>query len=142
MTQDLVEFFQELNCVIKIKGAAYVMNLDEYPNVGTRCMASFCKRSEIVYINSFGAEHFSEEIKEFNRKEKIIANIFRVQANNSIICGYFCIWFINFLLAGKKLTGFTSTFSPHNFKKNDSLILSYFKDEWNSWNKFDWSNKI
>ena len=60
---------------------------------------------------------------------KTIANIFRVQANNSVMCGYFCVGFIDFMLAGKKLTDFTSMFSPHDFDKNDGIILSYFKDE-------------
>ena len=59
------------------------------------------------------------------------ANIFRVQANNSEMCGYFCIGFIDFMLAVKKMTDFTSLFSPYDFKKNDNVILSYFKDEWN-----------
>ena len=57
-----------------------------------------------------------------------IANIFRVQANDSVMCGYFCIGFINFMLAGKKLTDYTSLFSPYDFKKNGDIILSYFKD--------------
>ena len=58
----------------------------------------------------------------------IKANIFRVQANNSIMCGYFCIGFIDFMLADKKLNDFTNLFSPYDFDKNDSIILSYFKD--------------
>ena len=45
------------------------------------------------------------------------------------MCGYFCIGFIDFMLAGKKLTDFTSMFSPHDFEKNDNIILTYFKDE-------------
>ena len=61
--------------------------------------------------------------------EKIKANIFRSQENNSITCGYFCIKFTNFMLAGKKLTDYTNLFSPYDFKKNDSIILSYFKNE-------------
>ena len=44
-------------------------------------------------------------------------NIFQVQANDSVMCGYFCIEFIDFMLAGKKLTDFTSLFSPYDFKK-------------------------
>ena len=106
-----------------------VINLDEYANIGTHWIALFCKRSEIVYFDSFGVEHVPEEIKEFVGNKNIIANIFRVQANNSVMCGYFCIGFIDFMLAGKKLTDFTSLFSPYDFKKNDNIILSYFKDE-------------
>ena len=54
-----------------------------------------------------------------------------MQASTSIMYGYFCIGFIDFMLAGKKLTDFTNIFSPYNFKKNDDIILSYFKDELN-----------
>ena len=113
----------------KIKDGGYVINLDEYADVGTHWVALFCKRIEIVYFDSFGVEHVPEEIKEFIANKNIKANIFRVQANNSIMCGYFCIGFIDFMLAGKKLTDFFSLFSLHDFLKNDSIILSYFKDE-------------
>ena len=112
----------------KVKDGAYVINLDEYADVGTHLIALFCNRSEIVYFDSFGVEHVPEEIKEFVGNKNIIANIFRVQANNSVMCGYFCIGFIDSMLACKKLTEFTNLFSPYDFKKNDNIILSYFKD--------------
>ena len=54
------------------------------------------------------------------------ANIFRIQVYNSIMCGYFCIGFIYFILAGKTLTEFTNLFSLNNFKGNDDIILRYF----------------
>ena len=94
-----------------------MINLDEYADVGTDWIALFCKRSEIVYFDSFGVEHVPEEIKEFIGNKNIKANIFRIQANNSVMCGYFCIGFIDFMLAGKKLTDFTSLFSPMILKK-------------------------
>ena len=72
----------------KIKDAAYVINLDEYADVGTHWIALFCNRNEIVYFNSFGVEYVPEEIKEFIRNKNIKANIFQVQEN---VCGYFCI---------------------------------------------------
>ena len=65
-----------------IKDGAYVINLDEYADVGTHWIALFCKRNEIVYFDSFSVEHVPEEIKEFVRNKNIIANIFRVQAND------------------------------------------------------------
>ena len=89
---------------------AYVINLDEYADIDTHWIALFCNRNEIVYFNSFGVEHVPEEIKELFGNKNIIANIFRVQANNSIICGHFCIELIEFMLAGRKLTDFTSLF--------------------------------
>ena len=68
-------------------------------------------------------------LKKFVGNENIKANIFRVQANDSLMYGYFCIIFIGFMLAGKKLTDFTNMFSPYDFKKNDDIILSYVSDE-------------
>ena len=81
--------------------------------------------------------HIAEEIKELidrpsssasqNRSTK--GNIFRVQASDLVMCCCFCIGFIDFMLAGKKVTDYTSLFSPHDFKKNDDIILSYLKNE-------------
>ena len=88
------------------------------------------KKNEIVYFDSFGVGHIPEEIKEFIGNKNIKANIFQIQENNSVICGYFCIWFIDFMLASKKLTDYTNLFSPYDFNKNDNIILSYFKNEW------------
>ena len=59
-------------------------------------------------------------------------NMFRIQASNSIICGYFCIEFTGFMLAGKTLTDYTSLFSPYDFDKNDNVILSFFKNAWST----------
>ena len=81
----------------------------------------------VTYFDSFGVEDIPKEIKAFiNRSLSITANIFRIQAYDSIICGYFCIGFIDFMLPGKTLTDFTNLFSPNNFKKNDDTILNYF----------------
>ena len=113
----------------KLKDGAYVINLDEHADVGTHWIALFCNRNEIAYFDSFGIEHIPEEIKEFVGNKNIKANIFRVQANDSIISGYFCIGFIDFMLASEKLTDYTNMFSPQDFKKNDDVILSYFKNE-------------
>ena len=93
--------FSRDNLPKKIKDGAYVANLDEYADVGTHWIALFCSRSEITYFDSFGVEHIPEEIKEFIGNKSIKANIFRIQANNSVMCGYFCMGFIDFELAGK-----------------------------------------
>ena len=69
------------------------------------------------------------EIKNSFGNKNIKANIFRLQGNNSVMCGYFCIGFIDFMLGDKKLTDYTSLFSPHDFKQNDRTIFSYFNDE-------------
>ena len=113
----------------KIKDGAHVINLDVYSNVGTHWIALYVKNNDITYFNSFGVEHIPKEIKAFIKNRNIKTNIFRIQAYDSIMCGYFCIGFIDFMLAGKTLTEYTNLFSPNNFKKNDDIILSYFKDE-------------
>ena len=69
-----------------------------------------------------------EKIKEFIGNKNRKTNIFRVQENNSVMCGYVSIGFIDFMLACKKLNDYTNLFSPHDFKKND-ITLSYFNDE-------------
>ena len=63
----------------------------------------------------------------FVGSKNIKANIFRVQANDSVMCGYSWIGFIDFTLAVKKLTDYTSLFSPHDVKKNDHIIIDLFK---------------
>ena len=109
--------FSRDNMPKKIKDGAYVINLDEYADVGTHWITLFCKRSEIVDFDSFGVEHVPEKIKEFDENKNIKANIFRVQSNDSIMCRYFCIELIDFMSAGKKLTDFTSKFSLYDFEK-------------------------
>ena len=59
--------------------------------------------------------------------KKIKASIFRIQAYDSIMCGYFCIEFINYMLKGKKLLDYTNLFSPNDFKKNDQVIKRILK---------------
>ena len=104
-------FFLEIICLKKIKDGAYVISLDEYADVGAYWIVLFCKRSETAYFDSFGVEHVPEEIKDFIGIKSIRANFFRVQGNNSM-CGYFCIGFIDFMLAGKTLVDFKSMFFP------------------------------
>ena len=124
--------FSRDNLPKTIKNGAYVINLDKYVDVGTHWIPLFCRKTEIVYFDSFGIEHIPEQIKEFVWNKNIKANIFRVQSSNSIMCGYFCIGFITFMLTGKKLTDFTSLFSPYDFEKYYSVILRYLKHELNN----------
>ena len=63
-----------------------------YPNV-----------ENVIYFNSFGGEHIPKEIR---------TNIYRIQTYGSIMCGYFCIGFIGFMLKGKSLLEYTNLFSP------------------------------
>ena len=53
-----------------------------------------------------------------------------MQAYDSVMCGHFCLRFIDFMLKDNNLTDFTNLFSPNNFKKNDDIVLNYFKNRY------------
>ena len=66
----------------------------------------------VSYFESFGVEHTPNDIIKFIGKKNITANIYRVQAYDSIMCGYFCIVFIDFMLKRNSLLEYTNLFSP------------------------------
>ena len=92
-----------------IKKGAYVINLDEYENTGTHWVSLFVKQKYTVYFDSFGVEHIPKEINKYIRSKElgsavnndIKSSIFKIQAYDSIMCGYFCIEFINYMLKGR-----------------------------------------
>ena len=97
-------------------------------------MGLYVQNNNVTYFDSFVVEHIPKEIKtfinhpssSFSQNENIKTNIFRVQAYDSIMCGSFCVGFIDFILKGKTLTEYTNLFSPNNFKKNDDIVLNCF----------------
>ena len=105
---------------------AYIINLNKYSCMGTHWIALYIPNNYVTYLDHIGVEHIPKETRTFISNKNIKANIFRIQACDSIMCGYFCIGFIDFMLAGKTLTGFTNLFSPNNFKRNHDIILKYF----------------
>ena len=84
----------------KIKEVAYVINLDESSDIGTHWIALYVNTKTVTYFDSFGVEHIPKEIKKIINNKNIIANIFKIQAYNSVMCGYFCNGFINFMFTG------------------------------------------
>ena len=88
------------NLAKTIKNRVYAINFDEYVDVGTHCVALYCKDNEVIYFDSFGVEHVPKEIKKFLGHKNIKTNTFRTQAFDSIMRGYFCILFIDFLFPG------------------------------------------
>ena len=133
----MTRVFSRDNLPNSIKIGAYVINLDEYHDIGTHWVALYINNKIIIYFDSFGVDHIPKEIIKFignneqssstkARNKKIITNIYRIQAYDSIMCGYFCIGFINFTFDGNSLTDYTNLFSPNDLKKNDDIILKYF----------------
>ena len=110
----------------KIKDGAYVIHHDEYSDIGTHWIALYVNTKTMAYFRSFGVKHIPKEIKNFINDKNIKANIFRMQAYDSLMCGYFCIGFIDFMFKRNSLTDFTNLFSPDNFLKNGDIILNHF----------------
>ena len=98
----------------KIKDGAYVVNLDEYSDIGTHWIALYGNNKTVTYFDSFGVEHVPKEVKKLINNKSIIANIFRIQAYDSVMRGYFCVGFINYMSMGKSLTDYTNLFPPNN----------------------------
>ena len=97
----------------KIKDGAYVINLDEYSDIGNHWIVLYVNNKTVTYFDSFGLEHIPKEVKKFIGNRNIISNIYRIQNFDSIMCGYFCIGFIDYMFKGKCLTDYTNLFSPN-----------------------------
>ena len=69
----------------KIKEGAYLINLDEYSDIGTHWMALYTLNNNVTYFDSFGVEHILREIKKFIDKSTITTNIFIIKAYNLVI---------------------------------------------------------
>ena len=104
----------------KMKDGACIINLDEYSDIGTHWVDLHVNNNNFTYFDSFGVEHIPKESKKFVKNKNITANVFKILVYDSVMCGYFCIGFIDFMIKGKTLT---NVFSPNNFEKSDDMIL-------------------
>ena len=105
------------NLLDEIKNGAYVINLDEYYDIGTHWTALDVNNKTVTYFDSIGIEHIPKEVKKYIGNRNRTSNIYRIQNYDSIMCGYFCIVFIDYMFKGKSLTDYTILFSPNIFKK-------------------------
>ena len=115
------------NNLSKIKDGTYVIHLDKYESIGTHWIALYVNAKNVTYFDSFGVENIPKRIKKFIGNKSIITNIYRIQAHDLIMCGYFCIGFVNFMLKGKSLLEYTNLFSPNDYEKNHKIILKHFQ---------------
>ena len=115
------------NSLSKRKDGACTINLDEYESIATHWIALYVNAERVTYLDSFGVENIPKENKKIIGNKNNIGNIYRVQAQYSIMCGYFCIGFIDLMLKGKSLLEHTNLFFPDEYKNNDKIILKYFQ---------------
>ena len=83
---------------LKLKDEEYVINLEEQKSIGSHWIAIYGNVDNVTYFYSFGVDHIPKEIKKFIGIKNIMTNIYRTQANDSVMCGYFCSDFIDFML--------------------------------------------
>ena len=113
---------------------AYV-RFDAYESIEARWIALYVNNNSnnnnnnnnVTYFDSFAVEHIPKEIKKFIGNKNITTNIYRIQTYDSIMYGYFCIGFIDFMLKGQSLLDETNLFSPNDNEKNDKIILKNFQ---------------
>ena len=106
--------FSRNNLPNTVKNGAYVINLYEYHDIGTHWVALYVNNKTATYFDSFEVEHVPRETIKCIDNKNIITNIFRIQAYDSIMCGYFCTGFINVVFNGNSLTDFNNIFSPND----------------------------
>ena len=97
---------------------------------GTQWVSLFIDRNTAVYFDSFGIEYIRHEVSKKVKDKSFTHNVFRMQDNESNMYGFYCIAFIEYMLAGKTLLDYTSLISPNDYKKNDKIIYKYFKDKY------------
>ena len=83
-----------------------------------------------MYFDSFGIEYIPQEVLNKNKDKYITHNTFRIQFDDSIMCGFYYIAFIEYMIAGKTLVDCTNLFSPNDYQMNDKMIYKYFKDKY------------
>ena len=73
------------NLPTKVKDEAYVIDLDEYSDIGTHWLALYALNNNVTYFDSFGVEHIPKEIERFIGNKNTITNIFRIQEYDSVM---------------------------------------------------------
>ena len=119
------------NNLPKIKEGAYVINLDEFKSIWTHWKALYVNAEDVTYFDSLGVELIPKEIRKFIGNKNIITNIYRIQAYDSVMCEYFFIVLIDFMLKGKTLWKCTNLISPNDYEKNDKIISKHFQENLN-----------
>lgn len=107
----------------QIKDKKYIINMDSKENKGTHWVAiNNILNDKCLYFDSFGALP-PKEIISFMRtgNKTIVCNDYRIQDFNSIMCGYYCIDFLN---NGREYSNWLLQYNPNNYKLNDKIVLS------------------
>ena len=99
-----------------------MINLDEYKSIGPHWIALYVNGDNVIYFDSFEVEHNPNEIKKLIENKNSKTNIYRIQANDSIMREYACIGFTDFMLKGKNLLDYANFFCRDEYEKNVKII--------------------
>ena len=105
------------NTLSKRKAGAYVIILDDKNSKGTHRVSLFIERNRAIYFNYFEIKYTSQEIWNNIRGKSIIHNIFKKQHNESNMCGFYCVTFMEDMLAVKTNLDYTNFFSLKYYQK-------------------------
>ena len=119
-------FFQE-NILSRTKDRAYIKNLDDKQSKVTHWISLLIDQNAAVYSDSFGIECTPQEVLSKIKDKSITRSIFTIQSDDLIMCGFYCIAFIEYMISGKTLLDYNNLFSLNDCKENEKLIYKYFK---------------
>ena len=118
----------------RIKDRANVINLNDKQSKSTPWVSLVIDRSTALYFDSFRIEYVPQELLNKIKDKSITRNILRIQFQDSIMCRFYCIAFIEYMLAGKTLLDYTNLYTANDHKNNEKIIYKYFKDKYGkSW---------
>ena len=66
-------------------------------DIRTHWIALYALNINVTFFYSFGVKNILKKSKKIIGNENIKTNIFRMQAYDSVMCGYFCIGFTDFM---------------------------------------------
>ena len=107
-----------------------MINLDDKQSKETQWVSSFIDKNAAVYFDSFEIEYIPQKVLSKIKEKTITHNIFRIQDDDSVMCGFYYITFIEYMLAGKALLDYTKLFSSNGYEKNAKITYKCVKDKY------------
>ena len=114
----------------RINDNAYAINLDDKQSNGTHWVPLFIDKNTAVQFNSIWTGYNPQDALNEITDKSITHNIFRIQSDDSVMCEFNSIDFIECKIVGKTLFDYTNLFSPNIYQKNDKIIDKYFKENY------------
>ena len=105
---------------------AFEMNFEGYNSTETDWVALHANVN-VTYFDSFVVEYIPKEIKILIGNKNIVKNNYIIEANDSIMCRYFCIGFFDFMIKNRSFLDDSNLFYPNEYEKNDKIIVKYFQ---------------